>query len=126
MSYEDHSEDVASDFRDALSELTMNSRVEITTLTVIARENTEYAHGISEVLQEHIKKVRASTVSRTHLLCYCMFCILIFVLVLGCSSTKTAGPLPPRLHRQERRHPLHDLLRPRAVLDLHGRLRLCR
>lgn len=35
----------------------MNSRVEITTLTVIARENTEYAHGISEVLQEHIKKV---------------------------------------------------------------------
>ncbi|CAK7198933.1 mRNA 3' end processing factor [Sporothrix eucalyptigena] len=57
MSYEDHSEDVASDFRDALSELTMNSRVEITTLTVIARENTEYAHGISEVLQEHIKKV---------------------------------------------------------------------
>lgn len=59
MSYEeDHAEDVASDFRDALSELTMNSRVEITTLTVIARENTEYAHGISEVLQEHIKKVR--------------------------------------------------------------------
>ncbi|CAK7271759.1 mRNA 3' end processing factor [Sporothrix epigloea] len=57
MSYEDHSEDVASDFRDALSELTINSRVEITTLTVIARENTEYAHGISEVLQEHIKKV---------------------------------------------------------------------
>ena len=57
MSYEDHSEDVASDFRDALSELTLNSRVEITTLTVIARENTEYAHGISEVLQEHIKKV---------------------------------------------------------------------
>ncbi|ERT00028.1 hypothetical protein HMPREF1624_03397 [Sporothrix schenckii ATCC 58251] len=57
MSYEDQSEGVASDFRDALSELTMNSRVEITTLTVIARENTEYAHGISEVLQEHIKKV---------------------------------------------------------------------
>lgn len=60
MSYEDHSEDVASDFRDALSELTINSRVEITTLTVIARENTEYAHGISEVLQEHIKKVAMS------------------------------------------------------------------
>ncbi|EFW98830.1 mRNA cleavage factor complex component [Grosmannia clavigera kw1407] len=56
MSYEDHSEDVAADFRDALEGLTMNSRVEITTLTVIARENTEYAHAISEVLQEHIKK----------------------------------------------------------------------
>lgn len=59
MSYEeDHSEDVASDFRDALEGLAMNSRVEITTLTVIARENTEYAHGISEVLQDHIKKAR--------------------------------------------------------------------
>lgn len=57
MSYEDQSEGVAADFRDALSELTMNSRVEITTLTVIARENTEYAHSIAEVLQEHIKKV---------------------------------------------------------------------
>ncbi|EPE08783.1 mrna cleavage factor complex component pcf11 [Ophiostoma piceae UAMH 11346] len=57
MTYEDHSEDVAADFRDALEGLTGNNRVEITTLTVIARENTEYAHGISEVLQEHIKKV---------------------------------------------------------------------
>ena len=60
MTYEDHSEDVAADFRDALEGLTGNNRVEITTLTVIARENTEYAHGISEVLQEHIKKVRVA------------------------------------------------------------------
>ncbi|OAA66469.1 mRNA cleavage factor complex component [Niveomyces insectorum RCEF 264] len=51
MSYDDRADDdVASDFRDALDGLTMNSRVEITTLTVIARENTEHAHAISEVM----------------------------------------------------------------------------
>jgi len=57
MSYEDHAAGVAEDYRDALEGLTMNSRVEINNLTLIARENTEYAHAISEVVQDHIKKV---------------------------------------------------------------------
>jgi pre-mRNA cleavage complex 2 protein Pcf11 len=56
-SYEDHTEGVAEDYRDALEALTMNSRFEISNLTSIARENVESAHAISEVLIEHIKKV---------------------------------------------------------------------
>ncbi|KAL1879377.1 hypothetical protein VTK73DRAFT_7014 [Phialemonium thermophilum] len=57
MSLNDNSAEVAEDYRLALEDLTMNSRYEITNLTVVARENTEHAHAISEVLQEHIKKV---------------------------------------------------------------------
>ena len=97
MSYEDHSEDVASDFRDALSELTMNSRVEITTLTVIARENTEYAHAISEVLQEHIKKVRL-LLSMCHARVRQLISLFAFPLDIGCSPTKASRPLPTRLY----------------------------
>ncbi|TPX11020.1 uncharacterized protein E0L32_008057 [Thyridium curvatum] len=57
MSYEDHAAGVAEDYRDALDGLTMNSRVEISNLTLIARENTEFANAIAEALQDHIKKV---------------------------------------------------------------------
>ncbi len=65
MSYKDFDEQehaeraagVADDYRDALEELTMNSRVEINNLTLIAREHIEYAKAISDVLIEHIKKV---------------------------------------------------------------------
>ena len=51
------SEGVAEDFRQALLDLTMNSRYEISNLTVIARENTEPANAISEALKLHIKQV---------------------------------------------------------------------
>ena len=57
MSNAEHSAEVADDYRRALEDLTMNSRFEIMNLTTIARENTEHALAISEVLQEHIKKV---------------------------------------------------------------------
>lgn len=57
MSYNEHSAEVAEDYRHALEDLTMNSRYEITNLTVVARENTEHALAISEALQDHIKKV---------------------------------------------------------------------
>ena len=58
MSYEeDHSAAVAEDYRQALEDLTNISRLEISNLTQIARENTEYAQAISEALQDHIKKV---------------------------------------------------------------------
>ncbi|RDL38413.1 uncharacterized protein BP5553_02753 [Venustampulla echinocandica] len=52
----DISADVAEDFRQALLDLTMNSRYEISNLTVIARENTEHAYAISEALKNHIKQ----------------------------------------------------------------------
>ena len=51
------SAEVAQDFRDALQDLKMNSRPEITNLTVIAKENTEYAQAISRELEDHIRKV---------------------------------------------------------------------
>jgi hypothetical protein len=42
----------------------MNSRYEITNLTVVARENTEHALAIAEAVQEHIKKVGSILSSR--------------------------------------------------------------
>jgi hypothetical protein len=49
--------EVAADFRDALQDLRMNSRPEISNLTLIAKENTEYAQAISTELEQHIKTV---------------------------------------------------------------------
>jgi len=60
MSFEDYAEAVAEDYRDALEGLTMNSRVEINNLTLIARENTEHGLAIAKALREHIKKVGLS------------------------------------------------------------------
>jgi pre-mRNA cleavage complex 2 protein Pcf11 len=54
--------EVAADFRDALQDLRMNSRPEISNLTLIAKENTEYAEAISNELQKHIQSVRPGTV----------------------------------------------------------------
>jgi pre-mRNA cleavage complex 2 protein Pcf11 len=49
--------EVAADFRDALQDLRMNSRPEISNLTLIAKENTEYAEAISTELEKHIQSV---------------------------------------------------------------------
>ena len=49
--------EVAADFRDALQDLRMNSRPEISNLTLIAKENTEYAEAISTELAKHIQSV---------------------------------------------------------------------
>jgi hypothetical protein len=57
--------EVAADFRDALQDLRMNSRPEISNLTLIAKENTEYAQAISTELEQHIKTV--SSTQLTHL-----------------------------------------------------------
>lgn len=51
------SDEVASDFEDSLKDLQINNRYEISNLTIIAKENTEHAQAISEVLEKHIKKV---------------------------------------------------------------------
>ncbi|KAK3683626.1 hypothetical protein B0T22DRAFT_384401 [Podospora appendiculata] len=53
----DNAADVADDYRQALEDLTANSRIEIATLTNIARENASHGLAITEVLQNHIKKV---------------------------------------------------------------------
>lgn len=58
-------EEVAEDYRLALEDLSANSRHEISTLTVIARENTEHALAIADVLQQHILKVGFGTVRWT-------------------------------------------------------------
>mgnify|MGYP000860145571 CR=1 FL=1 len=49
--------EVAEDYRHALEDLSGNMRFEISNLTVIARENTEHALAIADVLQQHILKV---------------------------------------------------------------------
>jgi hypothetical protein len=59
MSFEESAAEVAEDYSRALEDLTMNSRVEIMNLTSIARDNTEYAHAISETLLNHVKRVSA-------------------------------------------------------------------
>ena len=51
------SDEVAADFRDALQDLKMNSRAEITNLTIIAKENTEHAQAISRELENHVRSV---------------------------------------------------------------------
>ncbi|EGO56489.1 hypothetical protein NEUTE1DRAFT_147145 [Neurospora tetrasperma FGSC 2508] len=53
----DDAADVAEDYRQALEDLTVNSRIEIATLTNIARENAHHGLAIAEVLTNHIKKV---------------------------------------------------------------------
>jgi hypothetical protein len=56
---EDYGAAVAEDYRHALEDLNMNSRVEIATLTNIAKESITYAHQIAEVIWDHIAKVGA-------------------------------------------------------------------
>jgi pre-mRNA cleavage complex 2 protein Pcf11 len=57
MAYDPSAAEVAEDYRRALEDLTSNLRYEISNLTLIARENTEHALTIADVLQEHIMKV---------------------------------------------------------------------
>jgi len=46
--------EVAADFADSLQDLKMNNQYEISSLTIIARENAEHAMAISQVLENHI------------------------------------------------------------------------
>ena len=55
------SDEVAEDYKNSLEDLTINSRYEISNLTVIAKENTEHAMAISRVLENHIKSVSTHT-----------------------------------------------------------------
>lgn len=51
------SEEVAEDYKNSLEDLTLNSRAEISNLTVIAKENVEHAMAICRVLENHIRNV---------------------------------------------------------------------
>ncbi len=50
-------DEVAEDYKSSLEFLTNNDRYAINNFTVIAKENTEHADAISNVLVEHISKV---------------------------------------------------------------------
>lgn len=52
------SAEIAADFKDALQDLTTTDRFQISNLTLIAKESTEHAAAISQVLEEHIRRVR--------------------------------------------------------------------
>lgn len=60
--------EVAEDYRLALEDLSSNMRFEISNLTVIARENTEHALAIADVLQQHILKVGGHSIWRVWLM----------------------------------------------------------
>ena len=51
------SDEVAEDYKNSLEDLTVNSRYEISNLTVIAKENTEHAMAISRAIENHIRVV---------------------------------------------------------------------
>ena len=51
-------EEVAADFKDCLSDLQMNNRYEISNLTIIAKENIDFAQALSKALENHIRTVR--------------------------------------------------------------------
>lgn len=57
------SDEVALDFQDSLQDLQNNNRYEISNLTIIAKENTEHAQAISQVLEKHIRTVRLGKTS---------------------------------------------------------------
>jgi hypothetical protein len=72
MSYDPESSavEVAEDFKSALEDMTTVLRVEIMNLCQIAKENTEHAFEISEVLQSHILKVRGVTLLTEKFPCF--------------------------------------------------------
>ncbi len=51
------SDEAAEDYKKGLEDLTLNSRVEISNLTLVAKETTEHALAISRVLENHIRNV---------------------------------------------------------------------
>lgn len=51
------SDEIAEDYKSSLEDLISNDGIQIRTLTVIAKENTEHAMAISRVLENHIRSV---------------------------------------------------------------------
>jgi pre-mRNA cleavage complex 2 protein Pcf11 len=80
--------EIAADFRDALQDLRMNSRPEISNLTLIAKENTEYAQAISTELENHIRTVSLDT------LLTCPHLLIIVLQVTNTCQTRPEWKLP--------------------------------
>lgn len=123
------------DWRDALENLSTNARHEIISLTSIARDYTSYAYGISESLEEHIKKVGVSAHRLLRLHCavqlnfsYCVPaypCIIETIIAkiqVGSSAAEAAAHLSFGLDREEYRYSLYALLRQESLPDVYGRL----
>ena len=129
------SDEVAEDFKLALEDLTMNSRYEISNLTVIAKENTEHALAISDALKDHIKKVgqfntseRQSPTLHSRTLVALGYHLTLHStnIVTDCPSEETSCLISPRLDRKERWHTLHTLLWSSTIWYFHGIIRSCR
>ncbi len=58
------SDEVAADYRDALEDLHTNDRFAIANLTMIAKENIEHAQAIARTLTLHIKKVTRTQIGQ--------------------------------------------------------------
>ena len=65
MAFNSESDEVADDYRRALEDLTGNLKYEINNLTLIARESTEHAHSIADVIADHILKVGSPSTTHT-------------------------------------------------------------
>ncbi len=50
-------EEVVEDYKTSLADLTFNSKVHITVLTMLAEDNKEYFKEIAQVVEAHLKKV---------------------------------------------------------------------
>lgn len=136
MSYDeqDQTAEVIEDYQSALDGLTMNSRFEITNLTQIARDLTNYAFPIAETLEQHIKKVGSphpgsclaflvlSQLAFSHDLTSRLpvFPATVADIVTGTSTEEAPSHVRLGLHRQEYWHPLHLVLRQESILDIHG------
>lgn len=112
--------EVAEDYRLALEDLSTNMRFEISNLTVIARENTEHALTIADVLQTHILKVRLDNnlhINQIQLQASVLWRNLESKLIysLGCSIKEASRTLCPRLDCQKRWHTVYSLFRPKPI-----------
>lgn len=119
-------EEVAEDYRLALEDLNANMRFEISNLTVIARENTEHALVIAEVLEKHILKV-GCPIGRWTIIAMDQGSLGILLLhgrmlTRGLDGTEqeTTSAVRSGLDRQECWDTIHTIPRPQYIQDFHG------
>lgn len=65
------SDEVAEDYKNCLEDLQLNSRYEISNLTVIAKESIDHALAISRVIETHIRTVSHFRPRNKHVLVDC-------------------------------------------------------
>lgn len=131
MSADDQEQMMVDDWRAAVEDLKDNLRHEIITLTNLARELTNIAYPIADVLEQHIRKVGPFHSARsvefaTSLPCCYLDRAILLTLYTGASPEKTTSHLSARLHCEERWHSLYALFRQEPVPDVHGGLRVGR